>query len=371
MRASTLFALTVAILLGLATAVTLKVTGVFDKPVPPPPVVEAKKPDINVLIAGRNLFKGNLIDAPWVGLRPLRADELKHYEAHKDEYLAPTPAAVTFRVAAKNIEADRPLLKSDLEDLAQPENLSHRLLPNMRAVNVAVMKDGSAGGLIQVGEWVDVLLTTSISSSDGSANTKTAGIAHRLRVVAKRNGLFNVLAPLADDKPVNYTLEANPYRSALIEFCKTKGTLTIVPVSFSEQKSLEERRAAALTDLDKGFEEVNFKAPFPFENSLEYQDEDARIEGVVKGETGVGTSDLVRIYSLKTNAPPQKPTTIQVFSGVDRKAPAMFNADDTPIDPIRGQALPQANHANYIDASFNPPDAIIKKCKNCGAGKPK
>jgi Flp pilus assembly protein CpaB len=367
MRASTLFALTVAVILGLATAVTLKVTGAFDRTQPQPQIV--KPPDINVLVSGRSLFKGNLIDAPWVGVRPLRPDELKHYEQHKEDYLPATPAAVTFRIAAKNIEADRPLLRSDLEELAAPQNLSSRLLPNMRAVNVSVMKDESAGGLIQVGEWVDVLLTTQIQSGDNTS-TKTAGIAHRLRVVAKRNGLWSIVAPLAEDKPVNFTLEANPYRAAVIEYCKTKGTLALVPVSAADQRNLEEERKVALAELDKGIQQVSYKAPFPA-NSLEYQDEDARIEGVIKGELNVGTADLARMFSLRTSAPPQANIKIQRVSGTTFLDPVEFGPNDEPINNAPGHhnAAPAVRPV-ALDYQFLPPEAQPKKCAKCGKKSP-
>src|SRR5579862_9180048 len=133
MRASTLFALTVAVLLGLATAVTLKITGVFDTKVPPP-VVETKKPDINILAVNRPILKGILIDAPWVSVRPLRPEEIKEYEAHKEDYLPAFPTAVMMRSAAKNLDPDKPLLKSDLEPMGEVKNVSNRLLANMRAI---------------------------------------------------------------------------------------------------------------------------------------------------------------------------------------------------------------------------------------------
>ena len=49
MRASTLFAVTVAILLGLAAAITVKVTGYLNKPAE---VAAPKPPEIAVLVAG-------------------------------------------------------------------------------------------------------------------------------------------------------------------------------------------------------------------------------------------------------------------------------------------------------------------------------
>jgi len=373
MRASTLFALTVAILLGLATAVTLKISGVFDQPqaVTPPP--QPKAPDINVLVAGRNLFKGILVDAPWVTVRPLRADELKQYEEHKDEYLPAVPAAVYLRVAAKNIEADKPILRSDLEPMGLQRNLSTRLLPNMRAINVAVMKDQSDGGLIQNGEWVDVMLTTSISLPNGATETKTAGIAHRLRVIAKRDGLFDVLFPIDPKLPVDFTLEANPYRAALIEFAKTKGTLSLVAVSDAEKKELEAQRNVALRNIDQGLQLASYIAPINLNNSLEYQDEDSRIEGVIKGETNIGPTDLYRIFSIsiRTPPPPLAPQKIERLAGGQHLQPALYNANNEFIDPNAADPDPYPHaRPGVIDATFSTP-TDPKKCKTCGKNLPK
>ena len=99
MRASTLFALTAAILIGLAVAVAAKLSGFFDKPAVP----EVKKPDIQVLVAARTIFAGDLIDTSWVKARPIKAEELAHYEKNKDKYLPPVAAAVSLRVSQKNI----------------------------------------------------------------------------------------------------------------------------------------------------------------------------------------------------------------------------------------------------------------------------
>src|SRR5262249_19516108 len=156
----------------------------------PTAVVAAKPPEVTtVLVANRNIFAGHMIDTTWVTIRPLRPEEVKHYEQNRDQYLPPVQNAATLRIAAKNIEADKPILKDRLAEMAPPEPLSMRLLPNMRAVNLTITKDQSAGGLIQVGEWVDVLFTTQISVN-GAATTRTAAIAHKQRVIAKRNTTF-------------------------------------------------------------------------------------------------------------------------------------------------------------------------------------
>ena len=76
MRASTIFALTLAILLGLGVAVAAKLTGYFTQPQP----VADKKVEIQALVASRNLFAGDLIDTNGVRLRNLTAGEVEHYQ---------------------------------------------------------------------------------------------------------------------------------------------------------------------------------------------------------------------------------------------------------------------------------------------------
>jgi Flp pilus assembly protein CpaB len=339
----------------LAAAIPVKVTGYFNAP---PTVAPAKPPEINVLVAARNLFKGDLIDNGWVQVRPLRPDELKDYEQNKDKYLPPVVSATSLRIAAQNIEADRPLLREHLVELdrTKPDPISSRLLPNMRAVNVSLSKEESAGGLIQTGEWVDVLFTTQITIN-GVSSTRTAAVAHKQRVIAKRNTLWTVLGSLPDDKPVHFTLEMNPYRAALLEYCRTKGVLTLLPVSSAEQKSLEQRRVAALNG--DGFEPVAF-APPNMEKSAEYEDEDDRVDALNKGELNIGTGDLARIFNIQTKepkvvTPAEKPITVQQLTGTKSAEPAMFNADGSVYEN------PSLRMANWVsDYNKRAPVALPK-----------
>ena len=371
MRASTLFAVTIAILLGLAAAITVKVTGYFANRTEAPP---ARLPEVNVLVAARNIFKGDLIDAPWVRLRPLRADELKDYEQNRDKYVPAVMAATSLRIAAKNIEADRPILREDLEPMVKPEALSTRLLPNMRAVNLSVPKEQSAGGMIQVGEWVDVLFTTQITLDSGTT-TRTAAIAHRQRIIAKRNSPWPILSHLPDDKAVNFTLEMNPYRAALVEFSKPKGTLTLLPVSAAEQKTLEAHRAALAEGND--VQPVGF-APLAMEDDSEYQDENNRVDAINKGEVSVGPQDLARIFGIETRQPPlgttpEKIITVEQYVGNTRGNTAQFGKDFTIyVDPSATPGRPASpkpkSSANGLD--FTVPDPLngilkAKPCPNC------
>ena len=129
-------------------------------------------------------------------------------------HLPAVASAVALRVVKKHVLADQPILKSTLQEMALADPIHERLGPQMRAVNVAVGKDQSAGGLIQPGDYVDVLLTSSIEWGDRKT-TQTVSLARNVRVIVKRNMLWKVLTTLPDDKSVNFTLEDNITRAGL------------------------------------------------------------------------------------------------------------------------------------------------------------
>jgi Flp pilus assembly protein CpaB len=364
MRASTVFALTIAILIGLGAVVGARYAGYLGK-------AEPAKKEVQVLVAGRNIFPGDVIEAAWVKARALRPEELAHYEANKQQYLPPVPTAAALRVPKRGIEADSPILREDLQEMVKPEPLHARLLPNMRAVNISVPKDQSAGGLIQVGEWVDVYMTTTISAEGGAETTRTAPIANKVRVIAKRNALWNVFAALPENKPVHFTLEMNPYRAGLVEFARTKGTISLVPLSAAEQKTLEEKRAGLIENKNGGA--AIFPVAFAENTARDYDREEVRVEALNKGEYAIGTSDLVRIFDLSTTAPPRPDVRVENFAGLKRNKTMNFGSDGMFVsteDPkARASGKKAANGPSF---QFTAPDcagAGKKGCSTCGKNK--
>ena len=118
MRASTIFALTLALLIGLGAVVGARWAGWLGRPEPP-------RKEVQVLVAARNLFPGDVIDTTWVKARALRPEEMAEYEKNKQQYLPATAYAAALRVPKKPIEADSPILRNDLTDLVKPEPLAH------------------------------------------------------------------------------------------------------------------------------------------------------------------------------------------------------------------------------------------------------
>jgi Flp pilus assembly protein CpaB len=286
------------------------------------------------------------------------------------------PQAAEMRILAKNVAADQPILKDDLLDQAIPAAINLRLSPHMRAVNVSMPKERAAGGLIQLGEHVDVYLTTSIclDSACKTQSTRTAMIARDLRVIVKRNNLWTVMAVVPDDQPVHFTLEANPYRAALIEFSRQKGQLTLIPTPSPQEKPGTRSKSEGA---------VSFSDP----DSREYRDEDARVASFNAGELIVGEKDLERIFGVKPLPTPPPPVSVEQYSGVafrgtkvfagtngsGRVVPAAGEDTTSGPDSTTGSfAIPPEGGAAATgapDSRFQSTEAASKECKTCGKKK--
>jgi Flp pilus assembly protein CpaB len=302
MRASTLFGVTIASLLGLGAAVGAKYTGVFDRQ----PIAEKKDAVVQILVAKNNLFEGMTATAADVRVRPLTEDEVDFYKRNKDKFMPPLPEAAQLRVMARSVGVNEPLLKEHFQDQSVPEGVSQRLDPGMRAVNLVLPKERASGGVLRVGELVDVLLTTNICTDAEctSPHTATATIARNLKIIVKRDTLWTVMAPIPDNLAL--TLQANPYRAALIEYAKFKGLLTLVPSA----------SAGLPKSASKGFSDPETK---------EYRDEDARVKALLSGDLAVGEPDLERIFNLRPMAARVPPTMIERYNGVSITGMSVIN----------------------------------------------
>lgn len=383
MRASTMFALIVAVLVGLGAAVAAKASGIFNR-------AEAKKepPPIMVLAAANNIFEGSMIQPADVRVRPATTQEVE--QLRRGELLPPMVQAATRRFAKLSIPADSPIRKEYLEDLAAPTELRARVAPGMRAVNMAIPKHHAAGGLINVGDWVDVQLMAAIESpavplpggaaAAGGTTAQAAIITRAARVIAKRNSLWPVQTPLGPDCPVNFTLETNPYRAALIEFAKDKGTIVLLPVGDQDKKVLEARRSDLMNQGANG--SGIMAASYNLADSNEYREEDKRVGSFLNGNYVISEGDLVRIFQLKY-VPPTPPSPERRMEKVIGISTAGYARGSQPSDfdgGLEGNAAAQARRAGpsaggngtyTVGGSptspfrFKPPEA----CTTCKTGK--
>lgn len=348
MRASTLFIFTATLLAGLAVAVGWRFYNAR-KVVEAPPRLETQ-----ILVASKNIFAGDMIDATGVRVRAVKPGESNHYEHNKQDYLPPVPAAAALRIAKVNIEADTPITRDLLKEMVKPALLNERLLPEMRATNLSLTKEHSAGGNIVVGEWVDVLLTSTISGGDGITTTKTATLVPASRVIAKRDTLWPVFAPLPKDKPVDFTLEVTAHKAALIEFARNKGTISIVPLPQSEQKRLEASRQEKLA-AQKEHGDQGPVAVAPGGNGAAPEEEDEVTPAqatTAKSDPIVSDADLVRIFDLKvpqpvTEPPPPATWTVERYVGTRRVEAAVFTLDNQRVVPGSTPGFGNLNNASF------------------------
>lgn len=290
MRASTLFAITLSVLLGLGAVAGARYAGLFDKKEPPPPVVE-KDPTIKVLVPLHTLSEGYAVDSKSVTIREIKLTGDEAVQFRKDsnkfmsKYLTGSTAAVAMRIPKRTIPADSPLLREHFTEPELPQSVQARLEPGTRAVNVSVKKEKAAGGGIWMGDYVEVWVTSKVSLGSGKGASETlasACLAKPCKVIVKRNNLWPTLVADPDDKPIHFTLQANPYRAALIEFAAQRGELTLKPT-----EPPANRGTGSFSDL----------------NSPEYADEDARVSQVNNSTYTVGDKDLMRVFHVKPPVP--------------------------------------------------------------------
>lgn len=330
MRASTVFIIALALLIGLAAAAGGKYFGLFGpKPAvaaPPPP------PPPTVILSRVNLYEDIAVTSDQVYSRAVQPQEeaslrATYGEAWRDKMITSASAA-HLRVALKNIPADTILLRSHLSEAVLPPSMTAGLEPNMRPVNVAVPKDKAAGGVVRVGEYVDVFLTTKITSG-GREDMQTAPIARACKIIMKRNIIWPVSIGDPDNQPLKFTLQANPYRAALIDYAQSHGQLSLFPV------------AAPLKTTS------TFSDP----NSSEYATEDQRIEELAQNRRTIGADDLARIFRVVPptpvipGPPPVRVTHIfgTQYSGGTTLAP--FVPTTTPAPKTPGAPTPNETGA--------------------------
>ncbi|MEI7685413.1 MAG: RcpC/CpaB family pilus assembly protein [Planctomycetota bacterium] len=333
MRASTLFGLTIAILIGMAVVFGVKSAGLFSAKIPP---VNPQLPSI--LVAQSNLFEGHALSANDVMVRPIDPSEREHYENNKRKYMPAFPGAVNFRVLSRHVYANEPLLKEHFKDMGIPDSFSNGLLrPGYKAVNLQVLREDAGGGVIRKNDYVDLLLTTTICTDPNCTNPKsaTAPLALGLKVIVKQDSIFTRMQALPEDKPMSFTIEANPYRAALIEFAKRRGRITLVPTGPPSSKG-DKLGPNAVTDG---------------------KDEERRIIRFQEGNS-INDRDLEEIFRLGSIPLPPGPIVVERLRGL--------YPDRAHVFPGQGQG---DNRSGY-EYTFQAPDSYVP-CPTCPGGKRK
>jgi pilus assembly protein CpaB len=140
------------------------------------------------------------------------------------------------------VRAGTPLGPADVISPNAPGFLAAALKPDMRAISVAIDDVSGNAGLIQPGDYVDVLLTQTLGES--AKNTAEAGravesetVVNRVRVLAVGSAFQRPKenAAQADTRARTVTFEVTPRTAQVIAVATHLGTLSLALRSFATE----------------------------------------------------------------------------------------------------------------------------------------
>ena len=149
------------------------------------------------------------------------------------------------------VRAGTPLGLADVITPNAPGFLAAALKPGMRAISVAIDEVSGNAGLIQPGDYVDVLLTQTLSES--AKNTPEAGravesetVVNRVRVLAVGSAFQRPKdnAAQADTRARTVTFEVTPRTAQVVAVATHLGTLSLALRSFATEDRSEPPTAA-------------------------------------------------------------------------------------------------------------------------------
>ncbi|CAE6763174.1 Flp pilus assembly protein CpaB [Paraburkholderia haematera] len=230
------------------------------------------------------------------------------------------------------VRAGTPLGTADVILPSAPGFLAAALKPGMRAISVAVDDVSGNAGLIQPGDYVDVLLTQQIRA-DGGVNVAPARavesetVAERVRVLAVgsafRRPKEDAAAPSLNVRTA--TFEVTPTSAQAITVAAHLGTLSLALRSFATR----DRHASDLEDVTH--------APTP---------------PVWAGDVSRGLRELASDAPRKTSAPPPH-VTIYRGANVEQAGnpSAGPTSTDTPGLPPLPPGTPHAARTSAAEAT--------------------
>lgn len=150
------------------------------------------------------------------------------------------------------VRAGTPLGAADVISPSAPGFLAAALKPGMRAISVAVDDVSGNAGLIQPGDYVDVLLTQQMHTADGTQpepqrSVESETIVERVRVLAVgsafRRPKDDAAAPNTQARTV--TFELTPRSAEIVTVAAHLGSLSLALRSFATR----DRHAPAAEDV--------------------------------------------------------------------------------------------------------------------------
>jgi pilus assembly protein CpaB len=191
-----------------------------------------------VRVAAADLPAGLLLrssDLAWKDLPPGQA--LPEQAVHENDPATPDVAGA---VMLHPITEGAPITAKDVVFPTAPGFLAAALKPDMRAVSVAIDDVSGNAGLIEPGDYVDLILTQNLSEKTHSPRMSVASetIVNHARVLAVGSAFKR---PKKDDSPSEnnnahartVTLEVSPHTAEVVAISARLGTLSLALRSFA------------------------------------------------------------------------------------------------------------------------------------------
>ncbi len=280
-----------------------------------------------VLVAKRALPIGTIITADAVSY------QLWPKEMVQDAYFLDGEAdmeKLLGTVVRHSITAGEPVTQGSLVAPGDRGFLAAALGPGMRAVTVPVSTKTGVAGFVFPGDYVDMMLTQTVSGDDGPELKTTETILRALRVLATDQSTETETTP--EGKTVVHefrtiTLEVTPRIAEKIQVAETIGTLSLALRSIADNQA----------DLDRAIAAGSIDLP----NNASRADEERLLsKAVIRPQEGSSTfvtgGDVSRFQ--RSTMPRRSNTPMQTGDG----APAYATAA-APTGPVvrvtRGKAL--------------------------------
>ncbi|WP_406806029.1 Flp pilus assembly protein CpaB [Burkholderia semiarida] len=206
------------------------------------PAAPGATSDVNVRVAAADLPEGLLLrdnDLAW--------KRIPSAQVPAGAFVESQPGAELKGALLRNrVDAGTPIRADNVIPAGAPDFLAAALQPGMRAISVPVDDVSGNAGLIQPGDFVDVVLTQQIGGTATTPGTFEAEtVVRRARVLAVGSEFQRAKAPAsAPDAPVRartVTLEVAPRTAQVVLVATRLGSLSLALRSFATS----DRRDAA------------------------------------------------------------------------------------------------------------------------------
>lgn len=136
------------------------------------------------------------------------------------------------------VEAGTPIRLEDVMTADSPGFLAAALKPGMRAISVPITSVSSNSGLIQPGDFIDVILTQQVREAEPGRRVASETIATGIRVIAVGSTFIRPADPdkvQVNDRARTVTLEVAPRTAEIITVAQQMGELSLILRSFANE----------------------------------------------------------------------------------------------------------------------------------------